>query len=255
MTAFEDKFAKAGWTKADNTFETAIALYLNHGGTIARAHWILDRHKETAGKGHVTDAPHATVADPRPPNAGHIGDEDQGRPAGTRGKIPDSGQSAIEIPAPRAADQGRGSLSMAEAHAKGAPKLSRTSHAPIGTHAGFARPAGPTPAQRAAARTGGHHSVPTIFDKKLMPDLPAIGDIYSDQLPRLVASGVRNSSFLLKLMNHGIPPEPMKIRDYIPAEIVKKLWEASEKIDVKSVIGEGILLEPDGQLSFIKRSA
>lgn len=113
----------------------------------------------------------------------------------------------------------------------------------------------PTPAQRAAARSAGHSSVPTIFERNLLPDIGPIGDIRSDQIRGLIAKGIRGSSFLLRILQYGEPPQPTKIRDYLSDKIVQKEWEASEKIDVKSVLGEGILLEPDGKLSFIKRSA
>lgn len=113
----------------------------------------------------------------------------------------------------------------------------------------------PTLAQRSAALRAGHTSVPTIFDRNLLPEVGPIGDIRSDQIRGLIARGVRGASFLLRLLQYGEPPQPMKIREYLSDKIVQKEWEASEKIDVKSVLGEGILLEPDGKLSFIKRSA
>lgn len=113
---------------------------------------------------------------------------------------------------------------------------------------------GPSPAQRAAALRAGHTSVASIFDRKLT-DNTRVGELWSDQLPRQVSGHLREAAFKLQLKNYGIPPKPMQIKDYIPAEFVAKAWKESFSLDVTSVLGEGILLSPEGKLSFVKRSA
>ena len=82
QTAMGAAFAKVGLRPEDIEFDRAIALYLNNGGTIARAHERIDRAAEHLPEGHIENADNDQLerADRQTnlPQGGHCSDADNG---------------------------------------------------------------------------------------------------------------------------------------------------------------------------------
>lgn len=86
QTAMGAAFAKVGLRPEDIEFDRAIALYLNNGGTIARAHERIERAAEHLPEGHVAGAHHGQVL---------VADRQTNLPRGGQATRVDSGQSAF----------------------------------------------------------------------------------------------------------------------------------------------------------------
>jgi hypothetical protein len=118
-----------GYTSAEVAFDKAIALYLNHGGTVERAHMLLDRRAQMAGKGQTICDSQQAIADSRQPipePGGHLTRETLTPIApSAREPIPGSGQTALATQFGGAADQepkpGRGGQQHAESQSTIAP--------------------------------------------------------------------------------------------------------------------------------------
>jgi len=212
MTALATAFAKKGVDRNEVEFSIAVAKFLNNGGTIERAHTVIDAAERRGGGGQTCGATPGQIvsADASPPNDGE------------EGRTMFAGKAAGSLPSSPSRQAG--------------PGEGRTGDV------GETRTALPSPSPRpmpghAKRGLSAIASVqPTIakslFDSHVLPDGRRLREVRWSECPTLATRYRRHAYVLLAVHNHAIPPNPSATLDVIVNEGQLKSFIAdAEKIN------------------------
>lgn len=245
-TLMGDKFRKAGFVSNEIMFQTAIALFLNNGGTIERAFALIEEAAEkmraegqpsgadkagkpspahaqpNAGKGRLWGADNATVTVPDPaPNeaAGQRAFADKAirRVPAASPQSREDGRTRIdavaETPMPSSRDAkvseaGRTLRAVRDKHKPGHSKRNLASIALV---------------QATVAKS--------LFDTKL-PDGRALREVSWAECPTLARNYRRMSRVLMAVHSHAVPADPSTTLDgIVNEEQLKEIFGAVEKFN------------------------
>ncbi len=211
QTAIAEAFASKGIHRAEVEFMVAVSKYLNQGGTIARAHALIDEAERRGGGGRNDRASngHCGRADASPPNDGGTGLRARADKAGPVLPVPPSPQARRE-----------------EGHVELAAKASAAvpTPAPRPKHTEARRGAVSIAAvQPALARS--------LFDRQL-PDGRTLRQVRWNECPALAQRYSRDARILLAIHNYAVPVDAGAKLDSIVSEAeLKSIVSVVERIN------------------------
>lgn len=203
-TALGAAFHRAGFIARETRFGIALAEFLNNGGTIQRAHELVDMAAEKMGGGGQQRG--AGKADPAVPAA------------------------------PRTNDAAKGLAGVAEKAARtvpaASPERNGAGHASLADKAGPSTPRPVSPAYIAAAKAGAEKIARTVLDSFKVRDGRSIGDVLVGELESLRAANAMEASVLRQIQRLGYADTRMPVRAIVdPDTLARMIQRAAEVAD------------------------
>jgi hypothetical protein len=214
-TTLGDKLRKAGYLPREVRFSIALSEFLNNGGTIERAHALVDQAAEQMqGNGQVLPTAQTSITVP-----------DALQTYGDKGRVEAAARAMQKVPA-SPNPLGKGLTRDAEKANIAAPVSS--THPPEQGHLGAAekairivpRSGGPGHSRRGLAAIASVQGTiaRSLFERTRLPDGRTLREVRWSELPRLAREYRSLSRVFTAIYKHAVPSDPSVTIDLIVKE-------------------------------------
>jgi hypothetical protein len=204
MGALAEQLERRGVIPREVSLKSALSLFFNNGGSVERAHALIDSVAEQMGSGgrsrHANG--HPTIADASQPNE-------------SAGRTSIADKALVPVPALSTLGNGAG-------HPLGAGKVRDTSPRPV-SHVYIA-----------AARTGANKLALTVLDSFKVRDGRSIGDVPWSGLARMIGANAREAAVLRMVRDNigGMPADPnTRLRDLVTATDLERIIQKAAEVE------------------------
>lgn len=195
-------FQSAGFLARETAFNVALARFLNNGGTIARAHELVDMAAEKMGDGGRTGS--AAEAREVMPTAPRTDDD-------AKGRRNSADEAIVRVPASSPERNGAGHDRFADKAASGMPRPVSQSYI-------------------AAAKAGAQKIATTVLDSYKVRDGRPIGDIRIGELERLRSANAMEAAVLRQIQRLGYADPNMTVRMIVDHDTLARMIQKAAEV-------------------------
>jgi hypothetical protein len=214
-TTLGEKLRKAGYLPREVRFSIALSEFLNNGGTIERAHALVDQAAEQMqGKGQVLHAAEAFL--PVPDALQTHGDKGLTADAAKARSAMPASPNTLEKGQEIAADEATDELPVSSTHP---PEQGQAAFVDKAT-AGVPRSGGPGISRRGLAAIASVQGTiaRSLFERTRLPDGRTLREVRWSELPRLAREYRSLSRVFTAIYKHAVPSDPSVTIDLIVKE-------------------------------------
>lgn len=225
QTAFAEQFERRGLIPREVALKAALALFFNNGGSIERAHALIDSVADKMGSGG-----HVTVV-----RSGQTINADASQQNESAGHFSGATDANKRLPALSTERSGGQTISAEKASGHSPSAATRRDGAGPLRSADKAIPSVPRPVSPlylAAARRGAQQIALTVLDSYRVRDGRAIGDLTFGELVAMRGANIREASVLKQIKNHVANAESnLRVRDAIKPDVLEKMIQRAAEVE------------------------